>query len=196
MKLSRSIVAVASALLALLVLPGEARGEGEGAQITIYNQDFALVRMVRSLRVKEGESEARVSGVTAALEPDSVVLRDRQDPKGLRILEQNYEGDPLSPGFMLRLHEGKVVAFQTQNPATGKKEIVTGRVIRSGYAAPQLESPAGGLTPIVEVEGKIQFSLPGEPLFDALGGAAMLEPTLLWRLWSDRRESATSRSPT
>jgi hypothetical protein len=186
MKPSRSIVAVASASLALLVLPGEARGEGEGAQITIYNQDFALVRIVRSLRVKEGESEARVSGVTAALEPDSVVLRDRQDPKGLRILEQNYEGDPLSPGFMLRLLEGKVVAFQTQNPATGKKEIVTGRVIRSGYAAPQLESPAGGLTPIVEVEGKIQFSLPGEPLFEALGGDAILEPTLLWRLWSDR----------
>jgi len=182
----RSVVAAASAALTLVILPGAARADGEGPQITIYNQDFALVRMVRSLRLKVGESEVRVGGVTAMLEPDSVVLRDRKDPKGIRILEQNYEGDPLSPGFMLRRNEGKVVAFQSINPATGKKEIVSGRVIRSGYAPPQAEMPAGGLTPIVEVDGKIQFSLPGEPLFEALGADAILEPTLLWRLWSDR----------
>src|SRR2546422_11233757 len=143
----RSVVAAASAALTLLILPGAARADGEGPQITIYNQDFALVRMVRSLRLKEGESEVRVGGVTAMLEPDSVVLRDLKDPKGIRILEQNYEGDPLSPGFMLRRNEGRVVAFQSVNPATGKKEIVSGRVIRSGYTGPQLESPAGGLTP-------------------------------------------------
>ncbi len=186
MKMTRSVVAAVLAALTLFVLPGAARAEGEGPQITIYNQDFALVRLARSLRLKEGESEARVGGVTAMLEPDSVVLRDRQDPKSLRILEQNYEGDPLSPGFLLRHNEGKVVAFQSINPATGKKDIVSGRVIRSGYAPRQADVPAGGLTPIVEVDGKIQFSLPGEPLFEALGTDAILEPTLLWRLWSDR----------
>src|SRR5262245_51022868 len=96
---SRWVTAIAWSALALPAFPGAARAEGEGAQITIYNQDFALVRLLRTLHVKEGESEVRIGGVTAMLEPDSVVLRDRQDPKGLRILEQNYEGDPLSPGF-------------------------------------------------------------------------------------------------
>jgi hypothetical protein len=186
MRLSRSVLAVLSAGLSLFVPPCTARAEGEGAQITIYNQDFALVRLARSLRLKEGESEIRVGGVTAMLEPDSVVLRDRQDPKGLRILEQNYEGDPLSPGFMLRQNEGRVVTFQSLNPATGKKEVVSGRVIRSGYAPQQAGVLSGELTPIVEVDGKIQFSLPGEPLFDALAKDAILEPTLLWRLWSDK----------
>src|SRR5262245_5616741 len=186
MRRSRRIVVAASAALALLAGLGPARAADEGPQITIYNQDFALVRQTTTLRLKEGENEARLGGVTALLEPDSVVLRDRQDAKGLRILEQNYEGDPLSQGFLLREHEGKTVAFQSLNPATGKKEIVNGRVLRSGYAPSQMGAATSTLTPIVEVDGRIQFSLPGEPLFEALGPGAILEPTLLWRLWSDR----------
>src|SRR2546427_10412182 len=165
-----SVVAAASAALTLLILPGAARADGEGPQITIYNQDFALVRMVRSLRLKEGESEVRVGGVAGMLEPDSVVLRDLKDPKGIRILEQNYEGDPLSPGFMLRRNEGRVGAFQSVNPASGKKEIVSGRVIRSGYTGPQVESPAGRLPPSLEGDGKLQVALRGEPLFQRRGG--------------------------
>ena len=172
--------------LALVAPPAVPRAAEEGPQITIYNQDFALVRQTRTLRLKEGESETRVAGVTALLEPDSVVLLDRQDPKGLRILEQNYEGDPLSQGFLLRQNEGKIVMFQTINPATGKKETVSGRVIRSGYAPQQPDIGFPPLTPIVEVDGRIQFSLPGEPLFAPPESDAIIEPTLLWRLWSDK----------
>jgi len=185
MRLTRSIVLAACAALGLVASPWAAPAAEEGPQITIYNQDFALIRQTRALRLKEGENEARLAGVTALLEPDSVVLRDRQDAKGLRIIEQNYEGDPLSQGFLLHEHEGKTVAFQSLNPATGKKEIVTGRVLRSGWAPAQVEVDSP-LTPIVEVDGRIQFSLPGEPLFEAPGADAILEPTLLWRLWSDR----------
>jgi hypothetical protein len=43
---------------------------------------------------------------------------------------------------------------------------------------------SGGASPIIEVDGKIQFDLPGQPLFDALGADAILKPTLLWRLWA------------
>ncbi len=186
MKSSRFVDVAAWAALGIATLPGAVRAGEEGPQITIYNQDFALVRQIRTILLKEGESETRVAGVTAMLEPDSVLLRDRQDPKGLRILEQNYEGDPLSQGFLLLQNEGKVVAFQSLNPATGKKEIVNGRVVRSGYAPQQPGMAYAPLTPIIEVDGRIQFSLPGEPLFAALGADAILEPTLLWHLWSDR----------
>ena len=79
-----------------------------------------------------------------------------------------------------------MVAFQTLNPATGKREIVSGRVLRSGYSPRPAEAPGDGLTPIVEVEGRIQFSLPGEPLFDAPGPGALLEPSLVWDLWAGR----------
>src|SRR4030067_2332598 len=43
--------------------------------------------------------------------------------------------------------------------------------------------PQGGGQPIVEVDGKIQFGLPGKPIFDALDPKAFLKPTPLWRRW-------------
>jgi len=122
-------------------------------------------------------------GSPACSSPTRWLLRDRQDPKGLRILEQNYEGTrsarvPAAP------ERRKGGAFQSLNPATGKKEIVNGRVVRSGYA-PSSRAWRTRRRPHHRGRRRIQFSLPGEPLFTA-SGDAILEPTLLWRLWSDK----------
>ena len=170
-------------------------------QLTIYNQNFATVKESRTLNLKGGESEVRVTDITAHLEPDSVVLRDPKDPDAIRILEQNYESDPLSEGLLLRKSEGKVLDFEVTAPQTGEKKIVKGRVLRSGYVPHAsafqrygqqysmrqmiYSQPQGGGQPIVEVDGKIQFGLPGKPIFDALDPKAFLKPTLLWRLWTD-----------
>lgn len=179
----------AAILAATLAAPARA---GEVA-LTIYNSDFALVKETRTLTLQQGSNETRFTDVTSLLEPDSVVLRDRRDPEGIRILEQNYEGDPLSEASMLRLSEGRTLQFRNVNPATGAVEIVSGRLIRAGY-----DGGNGGATrrhggqpfgvaqtpmsPIVEVNGKVLFDLPGRPLFDPPGKDAILKPTLLWRL--------------
>ena len=167
-------------------------------QLTIYNQNFALVKESRSFELKAGENEVRVAGLTAHLEPDSVVLRDLKQPGSIRILEQNYESDPLSEGLLLRKSEGKLLDFEISLP-DGAKRIIQGRILRSGYV-PHIEAfqrygqqyyqaqmamvNAAG-QPIVEVAGKIQFGLPGKPIFDALDPKGFLKPTLLWRLWTD-----------
>jgi hypothetical protein len=198
---SHLLVATLAVLCGIAMAPGRAAANEEtGPQLTIYNQDFALVKETRRVTVKEGTGEARLSGVTALLEPDSVVLRDPKDPDGVRVLEQNYEGDPLSEGFLLKQHEGRVVQFQSVNPATGKTEIRSGKVIRSGYVPVaaawgmgsglvgmrQQYTAGGGASPIVEIDGGLQFFLPGRPIFESLGADAILEPTLLWTLWADR----------
>lgn len=55
-------------------------------RMTITNQDFAVVKETRTLTLPAGESETRVTDITAHLEPDSVVMRDLRDPDGIRIL--------------------------------------------------------------------------------------------------------------
>ncbi len=186
----------------LLLFPALALTLCAQTQLTIYNQNFAVVKERRTLDLKAGENEFRMSDLTAHLEPDSVVLRDIQRPDAIRILEQNYEGDPLSEGLLLRKSEGKVLAFEVTLPQTGEKRIIQGRILRSGYvphtAAFQRYgqqyyqtqmarvSPEGGGQPIVEVDGKVQFGLPGKPVFDNLDPKGFLKPTLLWRLWTDR----------
>jgi hypothetical protein len=171
-------------------------------QLTIYNQNFATVKEQRTLDLQQGENEVRITEITAHLEPDSVVLRDLKNPEGIQILEQNYESDPLSEGLLLRKSEGKTLDFEITMPQTGEKKIVKGKILRSGYV-PHTEvfqqygqqyamaqmayaAPQGGGQPIVEVDGKIRFGLPGQPIFDALDPNSFLKPTLLWRLWADK----------
>ena len=53
-------------------------------------------------------------------------------------------------------------------------------------AQQQYSNPEGGGQPIVEMDGKVQFGLPGKPIFEALDPKAFLKPTLLWKLWSKK----------
>ena len=101
--------------------------------MTVYNQNFAAVKEQRTLELKKGENELRVTDITAHLEPDSVILRDIKDPNAIKILEQNYESDPLSEGLLLRKSEGKTIDFEVTNYQTNEKKIVKGKIIRSGY---------------------------------------------------------------
>jgi len=166
-------LAFAVALLAL-------RGFAAQPSLTIYNQDFAVVRDTVPLELKAGVNEVRFSGMTATAETDSVILRDPSAKVALQILEQSYRNDPVSQPLLLSLNEGKTIDFFLRQP--NKPDVtVRGKIVRSGYGA-------GGqqpTQPIIEVDGKLQFSLPGEPLFPALGDDTILNPTLAWKLKSD-----------
>ena len=144
--------------------------------LTIYNQNFAVVRERRPLDLRQGVNAVAFSGATTQLEPDSVVLRDPTGRVALRVLEQSYRADTASPGLMLSFYEGRELDFLVRTDQ-GKEHLVRGKVVRSGYR------PGGRHTaPIVEVDEQLRFSLPGEPLFPALADDAILEPTLSWQL--------------
>lgn len=144
--------------------------------LTIYNQNFAVVRERVALDLKAGENAVTFAGATALLEPDSVVLRDPAGKVAVRVLEQSYRADVMSQGVLLALNEGKTLDFLVRDQSA-KEHTVSGKVIRSGYL------PGGEqMAPIVEVDGKLRFSLPGEPLFPALAGDGILKPTLNWKL--------------
>jgi hypothetical protein len=170
----------------------------DSPSLTIYNQGFAVVRQNVPLDLKTGINHVLFSNITAHVEPDSVVLRD---PRGgsLQILEQNYRNDPISQGLLLNLFEGKTLEFETGKDAQGNPILVKGRVVRSGYV-PHYEAyqyygqqyyqqqaamaSGGSGQPIIEVNGRLLFSLPGEPVFPSLGDDTILQPTLDWQLQS------------
>lgn len=144
--------------------------------LTIYNQNFAVVRELVPLDLKAGVNQVNFSGATTQVEADSVVLRDVTGKVALRILEQSYRADAASEGLLLSLNEGKTLDFLARD-RDAKEYVVKGRVIRSGY-----NSAGSAATPIIEVEGKLRFSLPGQPVFPSLGDDAILQPTLSWQL--------------
>jgi hypothetical protein len=162
--------------------------------LTIYNQNFAVVRDTVPLTLKAGENDVRYTDATAHVEPDSVILRDPTGKTSLQILEQNYRNDPVSQDLLLSLCEGKTIDFLKED-LTGKvpAEIIRGKIIRSGYVPHYSAMATYGYEyqqaqinyaqasqPIIEVDGKMRFGLPGQPLFPDLGDDTVLKPTLNW----------------
>jgi hypothetical protein len=174
-------------LLLLLIAMPLARG-AEPA-LTIYNQNFAVIRETVPLELRPGVNSVQFVGTTALVEPESVILRDPTGRRALQILEQNYRADPVSIERLLALYEGKTIDFLLQ--IGDRSEIVPGRIVRAGGLPPQPPLQPYGqpayppLQPIIEVNGKLRFQLPGTPLFPALGDGAILKPTLDWLLRSD-----------
>jgi hypothetical protein len=175
-------------------------GHDDAAALTIYNQSFAVVRQTLPLELKSGSNQVEISNITAHLEPDSVILRDLKSGRDLRILEQNYRSDVASQGRLLALYEGKTIEFLVPDK-DGNRKLMPGKIIRSGYTPhyqaysaydqqyyqqQQAYVNAGNGEPIIEIDGKLQFGLPGQPIFPALSSDTILKPTLSWLLQSDR----------
>ncbi|HEV2207482.1 MAG TPA: hypothetical protein VG167_01825 [Verrucomicrobiae bacterium] len=155
--------------------------------LTIYNQNFAVVRETVPMDLKAGTNRIQFTGATAYLEPSSVVLRDPADLHPFQILEQNYRGDPVSQATLLQLNEGKTIDFEVLRTEGDRvtRELVQGKIIRAGSGGYGPQPYYGGyspttLQPIIEVNGKLRFELPGQPLFPALADNTILKPTLLW----------------
>ncbi|HET9284720.1 MAG TPA: hypothetical protein VFR24_22445 [Candidatus Angelobacter sp.] len=170
-------------------------GHDDSAALTIYNQSFAVVRQTLPLDLKSGTNPVEVTDITSHLEPDSVILRDLKSGRDLHILEQNYRNDVASQARLLSLYEGKTIEFLVNDV------LKPGKIIRSGYV-PHYEAynsydqqyyqqqqayvNSGSSEPIIEIDGKLQFGLPGQPVFPALTNETILKPTLSWLLQSDR----------
>lgn len=189
-------------ILFLCLAPGLSAtlaAHGQSA-LTIYNQNFATVRERVPLDLKQGTNEVRFSEATAHVEPDSVLLRDVKSEVTLRVLEQNYRADPVSQGLLLSLNEGKEIDFFIKGLDSKPDQTVKGRIVRSGYQSHNQmamqrygqayyynqQALSQGMQPIVEVNGQLQFGLPGEPRFPSLADDTVLKPTLVWKLHADK----------
>ena len=153
--------------------------------LTIYNGDLALVRELLDLELVAGQNDVSFTRITRRLQPNSVVLRGLEGTGQFTVLQQGYRNDPVSEGYLLSLFEGQEIEFLRADQTT-----VTGRIVRSGYMPPALSERGirggGHAGPVIEVEGKLRFELPGRPLFPSLGEDTVLEPTLLWSIQAER----------
>jgi hypothetical protein len=163
-------------LPALLLLAAASVSFAADPALTIYNGGYAVVRETLPIDLKAGVNQVSFAGATAQVEADSVILRDVAGKAEFQILEQSYRNDAVTQSMLLSLFEGKTLEFNRRE--TNKPDrVVVGKVVRSGFV------PGGNFVePIIEVDGKLQFSLPGEPIFPSLGDDNVLKPTLNWKL--------------
>ena len=151
--------------------------------LTIYNQNFAVVRDRVPMRLSAGMNRIRYEGATAFLEPDSVILSDPAGKVQFTIREQSYRADPVSSASLLRVHEGKTIEFLVTRD--GRTQTLTGKIIRAGYSTEvSMYQQAGMGSPIVEIDGRLYFNLPGVPLFPPMPAGTIVKPLLEWAIES------------
>jgi len=135
--------------------------------ITVYNSGFGLVREVRELKdLGTGRIALEFADVASTIEPETVAVRSLGG--GLRVLEQNYRFDLLTPETLLNKYVGRNVRAYRYHPNTGKEDVVDAKLL----------SVAGG--PVLEINKEITFGYPGRLAFTELPPDLIAKPTLVW----------------
>lgn len=165
-------MSIRTAVTALLL--GGSLAAQASPSLTIYNGGYAVVRDRIELPLNKGNNRVQYQDITQQLEPDSVVLRSGNSKVRIRILEQNYLANTANEALLLHHFEGQTIDFEVFRD--NKPVVIPGRIVRSGYNA------GDGSVPIIELEGKTRFGLPGTPLFPALKDDTLLRPTLQWQI--------------
>ena len=137
--------------------------------ITVYNQNFGLVREVRELsQLGLGKVELEFRDVAANIQPETVHIKSLAAANGLSVLEQNYRFDLLTPQTLLEKYVGKRVRAYRYHEQTGKEDVVDADLLSNADS------------PVLKINGEITFGYPGRLAFPEVPDNLIAKPTLVW----------------
>jgi hypothetical protein len=95
-----------------------------GVALTIYNDDFAVVRESRQMSFEQGVNTVKFTNVASEIDPTSVHFQCLSSPGAVSILEQNYEYDLVNANSLLKRYIDKnVTVFLKGSGADVGKEM-------------------------------------------------------------------------
>ncbi len=137
--------------------------------ITVYNQNFGLVREVRELsQLGAGKVLLEFRDVAANIQPETVHIKSLGAAGGLSVLEQNYRYDLLTPQTLLEKYVGKRVRAYRYHEQTGKEDVVDAELLSNADS------------PVLKINGEITFGYPGRLAFPEVPDNLIAKPTLVW----------------
>jgi hypothetical protein len=146
-----------------------ALAQGNGVELTVYNQNIALVRDIRSFELEQGVNEVRFSDVASQIDATSVHFRSLTDPNGTAVLEQNYEYDIVGSQKLLQKYVDQKIQLMTDDGSEYSGTLL------SGAGDIILQDDSGGVT-VIRLDQVQQFDFP------ALPEGLITRPTLVWLL--------------
>jgi hypothetical protein len=148
-------------------------GLGPGVSLTVYNQNFAVVKERRLMQLAQGTSEVRFPDVAATILPESVQFTSLR-PTGAKVLEQNYEFDLVSAEKLLDKYIDKKIRIVGRDGS-----LIEGTLLAADSGQLMLSGPGGvQLIPRQNNVKDIQFS--------SLPEGLLLRPTLVWKVRSEK----------
>lgn len=158
----------------LILISVVAVSYGENISITIYNDNFGLVKQTRNLDIPNGTSEIRFDDVAALIDPTSVHISS----PGISILEQNYQYDLVNTQKIMQKYLGTEISLVTKGGDIHRGELLS---FDDRFAI--LKSASGEIT-ITNTNEIVDYR------FGKLPDGLVLKPTLVWLAESNKSAKA------
>jgi hypothetical protein len=139
--------------------------------VTIYNDNLALVKDTREVRLPRGEARLAFQEVSAQIRPETALLRNLTHAKDFWVAEQNFDFDLLTPQKLLEKHVGEKVTIVRSVPnadGAGSKEL--------REEATVLATNNGT---VLQFADRIETSIPGRIIYPKVPGNLRARPTLV-----------------
>lgn len=138
--------------------------------VTIYNENLALVKDVRKIPFKSGPLALAFRDVSARMRPETALLRSLSSPGALKVQEQNFDFDLLTPQKMLEKYVGRQVKVVRTNAATGQETVEAATVLSANNGV------------VLKIGDRIETGVPGRLVFDDVPANLRDRPTLVMSL--------------
>lgn len=152
---------------------GEASArEGRKLYLTIYNDNLALIRDIRTLPIEAGRSSLSFTDIPSRIDATSVSLRSLTEEGSIRILEQNYEYDMVSGNKLLSKYLGQHIEICAADGTEYSGYLISAP--GSGDSLILAEQPWGGAITAIQRDEIRVIRYPQLP------AGLVMRPTLVW----------------
>ncbi len=156
-------------VVALVLPPGVGAGEiitslddQKSVSVTIYNHNLALIRDQRVINLPIGANVLAFREVSGKIRPETALLKTA----GLKVLEQNFEFDLLTPQALLDKYVGRQVNLVKVHPTTGEEKREEATVLSSNNGV------------VLKIKDHIETGVPGRLIFPDVPENLRDKPTL------------------
>jgi hypothetical protein len=160
----------------------------KGVQITVYNQNFGLVKDKRSMELASGINHVLFEDVAAGIDPTSVSFSSLSNPNGVVVREQNYQFDLMDQNTILSKSVGKQIKIQ-QIFSGGQVKEITGTLLSSPFvtvADSNGNIEQRGQALVLKTASGVLINPQGQVELAELPPGLVAKPSLLWKLESNK----------
>jgi hypothetical protein len=152
-----------------------------GVAITIYNDNFAVVKERRQMDFDKGVNTVKFTDVASAIDPTSVNFKCLSSPDGVSILEQNYEYDLVNTASLLKRYIDKDVQIVLKGSGSSSDSLKLG-VLNAAVGNDLIISNGDGGLDIISRNSVESISLAKAP------EDLVTKPTLVWLAQSEEKD--------
>ena len=150
--------------------------QSKNVSVTVYNQDFGIVRETRNLFLREGTNFVRFEDVAEKIDPTTVSFKSLTSPDAVSVLEQNFQYDVLNVANVLDKSVGKKLTIKHY----GNDGRITSDI--GTLLAPPHESGQF----MIRTDSGVVLNSSGEVEISELPSGMVPKPSLLWKLNSQK----------